>query len=235
VNSVKVAAHAAEEIMNMPAAEHHEVKKEISEDWLNAFESHAVNMSSEHMQKLFGKILAGEIRRPSSFSIKTINLMAELDNDVAASFRRFRSLVMSFGPNGPYSAFVLTLGSEHLGACLHDFGLGYSQLLALAEYGLTVPGDPAQSLFALAIKGKLQTPHVPFTFENKRYELHIPEGKKPEDFSEQDLELAVTLTRAGRELLDVVDFDNNQKYSDALFPYLKRKGLLLKEVAASVN
>ena len=36
---------------------------DITDDWLNAFEQEAVNMSSEHMQKLFGKILAGEIRQ----------------------------------------------------------------------------------------------------------------------------------------------------------------------------
>lgn len=56
----------------------------INEDWLNNFEKQASQKSTKEMQLLFGRILAGEIQRPSSFSIKTVNLLGELDNTVAA-------------------------------------------------------------------------------------------------------------------------------------------------------
>jgi len=42
-----------------------EQPSEISEDWLNAFQDIAGKSSSERMQQLFGKILAGEISQPS--------------------------------------------------------------------------------------------------------------------------------------------------------------------------
>ena len=45
-----------------------ESSDEINDDWLNAFEVEARQKSTEEMQALFGKILAGEITRPGSFS-----------------------------------------------------------------------------------------------------------------------------------------------------------------------
>ena len=45
----------------------------ISDDWLNAFETEARQKSTEEMQTYFGKILAGEIRKPGSYSTETIN------------------------------------------------------------------------------------------------------------------------------------------------------------------
>ena len=46
---------------------------EISDEWLNGFEAEASQKTSGEMQMLFGRILAGEIRRPDTFSIKTLN------------------------------------------------------------------------------------------------------------------------------------------------------------------
>ena len=47
-------------------------EQEISEDWINIFESEARNKSSKEMQTYFAKILAGEIQQPNTFSIRTV-------------------------------------------------------------------------------------------------------------------------------------------------------------------
>jgi hypothetical protein len=64
VNIDKVAEIAAEELKKLPSADEVE---EIDDDWLNTFEKEAGEKSTEEMQTMFGKILAGEIRRPSFF------------------------------------------------------------------------------------------------------------------------------------------------------------------------
>lgn len=74
------------------------VEEEISEDWLNIFEKEACNKSSEDMRLLFGKILAGEIHKPSSYSMKTIKLISELDNEAAKLFQICCSLCVSQQP-----------------------------------------------------------------------------------------------------------------------------------------
>ena len=44
--------------------------EEISDDWLNQFREYACQKSSEEAQDLFSKVLAGEIRKPGSFSLQ---------------------------------------------------------------------------------------------------------------------------------------------------------------------
>ena len=51
--------------------------KIIDDDWFNHFESEAVNKSTAEMKSVFGRILAGEIRKPGTFSIKSIKLGCE--------------------------------------------------------------------------------------------------------------------------------------------------------------
>jgi hypothetical protein len=58
----------------------------LDEDWLNLFGSHAEHASSDHMRKLWGRVLAGEIRRPGSFALSTLRIMAELDHQIASTF-----------------------------------------------------------------------------------------------------------------------------------------------------
>ena len=67
----------------------------IREDWMSVFENEAAQMSSEEMQRLFARILAGEIRKPSSYSIRTVRILAQIDNTAAALFQKFCSLCIS--------------------------------------------------------------------------------------------------------------------------------------------
>ncbi|MBS0641255.1 MAG: DUF2806 domain-containing protein [Proteobacteria bacterium] len=61
--------------------------KEISEDWFNIFIGYAERASSEQIQHLWGRVLAGQIRSPGSFSPSTLRIMAEIDPDTAKLFQ----------------------------------------------------------------------------------------------------------------------------------------------------
>ena len=58
----------------------------LEEDWLNYFEQYAEKASSERMQDLWARVLAGEIRKPQSFSLVTLRFLAELDKEIASIF-----------------------------------------------------------------------------------------------------------------------------------------------------
>jgi hypothetical protein len=47
-------------------------KEPPNEDWLNVFERFAEDASTERMQGLWGRVLAGEIRQPGRFSLRTL-------------------------------------------------------------------------------------------------------------------------------------------------------------------
>lgn len=54
-----------------------------SEDWMNVFESYAEKASSETLREHWAQILAGEIRKPGSFSLLTLQVMSVLDTTLA--------------------------------------------------------------------------------------------------------------------------------------------------------
>ena len=60
--------------------------EEVDPDWLNYFGGHAEKASSERIRDLWARVLAGEIRRPGSFSLTTLRFLAELDQQMASWF-----------------------------------------------------------------------------------------------------------------------------------------------------
>jgi hypothetical protein len=57
-----------------------------SDDWLNAFSRFAEDASSEKLQDLYARILAGEVVNRGSFSLPTLRVVSELDQQTAADF-----------------------------------------------------------------------------------------------------------------------------------------------------
>jgi len=58
----------------------------VNADWMNKFSSFAQDVSSEDLQIIWGKLLAGEILRPGSFSLLTLRVISELDQSIASDF-----------------------------------------------------------------------------------------------------------------------------------------------------
>ena len=99
VNLDLISQRAANEILQAGVADEQQQQGEsgdtISDDWLNAFETEARQKSTEEMQVLFGKILAGEIRKPGTFSIRAVKILGSLDQSAASHFVRLCSMCIS--------------------------------------------------------------------------------------------------------------------------------------------
>ena len=75
-------------------------KETISDVWINIFGTEARPQSTEDMQLLFGRILAGEFKQPGSYSIRTIKKLVEFNQDAAVLFKKLCSLcVVVENPN----------------------------------------------------------------------------------------------------------------------------------------
>jgi hypothetical protein len=86
-NKLSTTRAAIEEIEANSNSE--DAKAEIDDDWLNLFARLSEDKSSEDLRRLFGKVLAGEIKRPGSFSLRTIQLLAttsKQDLDLISKF-----------------------------------------------------------------------------------------------------------------------------------------------------
>jgi hypothetical protein len=74
---------------------------DLDEDWLNVFERYAEDASTERMQNLWGRVLAGEIRKPGRYSMRTLRFLSEFSQADGLSFAEFCTSV--FGDTAPAS------------------------------------------------------------------------------------------------------------------------------------
>lgn len=73
---------ARAELKNKPAISN----TPVSEDWINSFFDFVENVSSEQMQEIWGKLLAGEVEHPGSFSIRTLDVLRKMSQREAQYF-----------------------------------------------------------------------------------------------------------------------------------------------------
>jgi hypothetical protein len=105
-NKVAAAQAAIEELEVDPGSI--SAAHEIEDDWLNLFARLAEDKSSETLRRLFGKVLAGEVKKPGSFSLRTIQLLATISKSDADLISQF----LSYELGGHTVPFATTIDSE---------------------------------------------------------------------------------------------------------------------------
>lgn len=222
LNVDRITLTAVEQLKNSPTSNVEGEVSEIDEDWLNSFEAFAKNLSSQKMQNLFGKILAGEIQKPGSFSPKTLQVVTHLSQDVAALFQTVCSLCIYKSDNeeGIWEARVVEVDGAAGSNGLSAYGLNYRLLTLLMEHGLVKPDLGATHNYADSIiKNNAATF---FAYQGRQRVLQPTSDANPPD----SLPIAgVALTRTGRELLSIVDFTPNTAFESALTNYFAAKNL----------
>jgi hypothetical protein len=83
-NRERVFLQAADYLDQEPADVGPNDDDEISGDWLNVFGSFAEKASSNDVRDIWARVLAGEIRRPGSFSLATLSFVSIVDARLAA-------------------------------------------------------------------------------------------------------------------------------------------------------
>lgn len=58
----------------------------VDSDWIARFFSYAEDVSNEEMQRLWGRLLSGEVSRPGSFSMRALELTKSLSSEEASIF-----------------------------------------------------------------------------------------------------------------------------------------------------
>lgn len=91
-NIENVTAAAAQELLIETAIP----DEKPDEDWINRFFSTVQDVNTEQMQQLWGRILAGEIKKPGSYSLRTLDFVRNLAKYEAEVFEHVGRLALSF-------------------------------------------------------------------------------------------------------------------------------------------
>lgn len=129
LNIENVTAFAAEELKN----EQPITDEPIDEDWSTRFFKIAEEVSNEEMQALWGKILAGEIKEPKTYSLRTLELIRNLSKDEANTFMKVANFAIKSGD----SNFLFKTNDNEL--LSNKYSITYGEIALLTEIGLLQP------------------------------------------------------------------------------------------------
>ncbi len=212
----------------------------INDDWLNGFEEEARQKSTEEMQLLFGRILAGEISQPGSYSIRAVKTLSQLDQKVAFLFKKLCSMCVAL--RDPFHEFVIdarvcSLGGDANANALIKYGLIFHELNILNEYGLIISEYHSSHSYYDPIQNKNTQRCLPFWYQGRYWGLCPLPGWKEENRHKFRL-WGVALSRTGRELLRVVDLEPvddilkvlRPRYTEGLKEFFGEHNLRMAEV-----
>lgn len=96
---------------------------EPTEDWLFRWRDHAATTSADELTSLWGKVLAGEVRAPGRFSLRTLDFLKNLSQREALAIERVAAfIVQSAIPWTPQNAVAQGPREDDL-LEMHDLGL----------------------------------------------------------------------------------------------------------------
>ena len=228
-NIESVVRRAALELGDKEVLDH-----QVDHDWTARFFSDVQDVSSEQMQSLWAKILAGEVERPGSASIRTLSVLRNLNQDVAGLFAKFCSLCV-FVRNDPFKIFDARapfLGNYGQGNALRDYGIDYLSLNVLNEHGLIVSEYNSWIDYNLCIttwpsERKEDIWVIPFKFQGT-YWLLTPMVKRN---TEKEFKLeGVALTASGQELSMVIGQSSDKAFADNLKQFFGARQLQMVQV-----
>ena len=212
---------------------------EPDHDWTARFFTEVQDVTSEDLQSLWAKVLAGEVRKVKSTSIRTLSILTNIDQGTARLFTNFCSACMFLPPGEGVllDARVPSLGGNAAQNSLEAHGLDFGNLNVLNEHGLIIADYNSwfdyQICINLPIPAALTIPaetppiRIPFIFQNHPWVLIPTNQRQPS----KELRLSgVALTRAGQELSRIVDLQPMNDFEKDLKGFFQKRHLQMTKI-----
>lgn len=179
-------------------------EKPVEEDWAARFFDIVQDVSKDEMKVLWAKILAKEIENPSSYSLRTLELLRNISFEEAELFMKIADFVfkqsgcMIFAENGD----------------LDKYGIMYKDLAKLREAGLVQSGEMISRTYKSSNTGIVHSNllygdlFVQMTIQPQTPSLVLP---------------VLLLTQAGCEIYELVKPKQNHSYLKDFASFIKKK------------
>ena len=219
-NIMSVVAKAANQVEDRTVD-----RSEPDHDWTARFFNDVQDVSSEEMQTLWSRVLAGEVERMGSTSVRTLQVLKNLDESTALLFRKLCSCCVYLPVRRPVAldARVSSLGGNAGANALEQYGFGFVQLNRLSEHGLIISDYNSWGTYGVTDGGSQASQvGVPFEFQDAQWFLNHSE----DDATTWDGKLSgVALSLSGKELASVIDLEPIESFETALREYFRRCGV----------
>ena len=175
----------------------------VDDDWLHRWRDSASKVSSETLQTLWGRVLAGEVKAPGAFSLRTLEFLKNLSQEEARRIEKLAPFVID-------NSFVFSDNQD----ALESEGISFSSLVELQDLGMITQ----------AMAGLRVTLQIPRSgrglFSYNRVLIVTPDAEK-----NAELNLAVyRLTSLGSQVLRLGSFTTRDTYFRSVGEEIKRQG-----------
>ena len=180
-------------------------KEPVEDDWLYSWRDYAGKVSSSELQDLWGRILAGEVKQPGSYSMRTLEFLKGLSKSEAILISKVARFV------------VIGRVFRNRDKFLEAEGINFSNLMFLQDIGVmsgveatgmsTTIGSTNEDRFYRAITANNKV--LLIEHEDKNKKLKIP---------------VYLLTQVGAEVLKLASFDVNQEYLTSIAEDFVKQG-----------
>lgn len=206
---------------------------EPDHDWTARFFNDVQDVSSEEMQVLWAKVLAGEVEQPGSTSIRALGILKYLDRTTAQLFAKFCSACVFITPEegrDMLDARVPALEGKAASNSLESFGFSFTALNRLNEHGLIISDYDSWYDYKWSIlqaTQEFQYPGLPFHHQGQQWRL-IPDS----DWVpiQECIVAGPALSLSGRELSKVVKQEPMLQYTERLQAFFLAQKLQMKRV-----
>jgi uncharacterized repeat protein (TIGR03899 family) len=190
--------------INYIAAEQLEQETDVSdepldEDWITRFFNLAQDVSNQEMQGIWARILAGEVKQPHTYSMRTLETLKNLSQKEAELFSKVSKIRLVTG-----FTFIMDNNKEKL---LEEmFGINYGNVLTLMEADLISAGQAA----------------APFSSTSTGSRIYLRMGNKvgvverTQDGGDLSMN-CFPFTNVGTELAELIEAEFNEEYMEEVF------------------
>lgn len=173
--------------------EEHCSSEPVDQGWINRFFDSVADVSDEDLQKLWSKVLAGEILQPKSYSLRTLETLKNLSKYEAELFEKVAPLATTM-----QGGLFLTAETD----VLRKYGVYYQDILCLDECGLI------NSDSMVSYNPKISINDSVAIFTKSKLLLLKGTNERPTKISFG----IFGFTQAGKELCSILDCNANESY-----------------------
>jgi hypothetical protein len=185
----------------------------VDVDWLQRFINKAQDISSDDLQDVWARILAGEYNSPKSISLKTMDILSNLTTEEANIFQKLSSLHF-------YHGIVLICGTDS--QRLLKYGIAYYDLLSLESSGLILHPYSTEINFYKKDESKNNQNNIErINYGSRQYTITATKPKYDLKFS------TIAFSRAGEEIYKISNVTENDVYFEDFVKECEARGIIV--------
>lgn len=216
----KASLFTAEELKKKSESGEKISDKDVDERWISKFFDEVGNIREEKALKYWSKLLAGEIQSPGSFSIRTLNLLGNINTEEAELiyYALNHTFLVSL-PKIPNLKFRNNFGFifyENQPETYENEVLPHYKAELLSSLGILASSSSTVMLLEKEEDEKM------FYYGNYGFKVSRADSQKPQDIRSGKVKL---LTHLGLELLELQEFETNKEYIFSVGSKISKKNL----------